>query len=99
MNVTVSSEAERQRLMQLVAEKNMHEYMLVVNRLVEKCFTDCVTTFSSRKLTGKEQTCVLTCTDKFMASLARMNQRYTEQNILRADSAGALPGSTPDDEA
>lgn len=46
-NIRVSNEFERQQLLQIVNEKNMREYMLVVNKLVEKCFTDCISTFRS----------------------------------------------------
>jgi hypothetical protein len=55
----------------------------------------------SRKLTGKETSCVNVCCDKFLQGVGRMNQRFVEQNLLaqerKAEALAAANSGVVDD--
>nr|CAI6558625.1 CIH_HP1_G0014060.mRNA.1.CDS.1 [Saccharomyces cerevisiae] len=44
----------------------MKDFMRLYSNLVERCFTDCVNDFTTSKLTNKEQTCIMKCSEKFL---------------------------------
>ena len=44
--IDVANEYERHQVEAMMREKSMREYMTVFNKLVEKCFSDCVNSFS-----------------------------------------------------
>ncbi|KXZ42650.1 hypothetical protein GPECTOR_127g528 [Gonium pectorale] len=48
------------------------------NRLVERCFKECVEDMRSKALTGKEEQCVAKCCEKFMHVTARVGMRFQE---------------------
>jgi mitochondrial import inner membrane translocase subunit TIM9 len=58
------------------------------SNLVQRCFNDCVTDFTSKSLAGKEEGCVLRCVDKFLKSSERLSERFQEQNAAMAQSGG-----------
>ncbi|KNC48925.1 uncharacterized protein AMSG_04670 [Thecamonas trahens ATCC 50062] len=98
--LNVANEYERQQVEAIMQQKTVRDYMTVYNKLVEKCFSDCVNSFSSRKLTGKETSCVNTCCDKFLMGVSRMNQRFVEQNILMQEKkAEALKAARSGDDS
>lgn len=59
--------------------------------LVQRCFDDCVTDFTSKSLHSREDGCVMRCVDKFMKSQERLGQRFQEQNAAMMQS-GQIPG-------
>jgi len=60
--------------------------------LVQRCFTDCVTDFTSKTLLGKEESCVMRCVDKSLKSSERLGERFQEMNAQMAQQGGMAPG-------
>jgi import inner membrane translocase subunit TIM9 len=56
------------------------------SNLVQRCFNDCVTDFTSKTLGSKEEGCVMRCVDKFLKSSERLGERFAEQNAAMAQS-------------
>ncbi|OJD24528.1 mitochondrial import inner membrane translocase subunit tim9 [Blastomyces percursus] len=52
----------------------------VYSNIVQRCFEDCVSDFTTKSLISREQGCVNRCFDKFMKGSERINQRFQEQN-------------------
>jgi len=76
------NQREQQEFQRVVEQKQMKDFMRLYSNLVERCFTDCVNDFTSAKLTGKEEACVLKCSEKFLKHSERVGQRFQEQNAL-----------------
>lgn len=62
------------------------------SNLVQRCFNDCVTDFSSKSLQTKEEGCVMRCVDKFLKSSERLGERFQEQNAAMAQQGGMMGG-------
>lgn len=45
--------------------------MTLYSGLVERCFNDCATDFTTTKLKTAEETCINHCADKFLALSSR----------------------------
>lgn len=58
------------------------------SNLVQRCFNDCVTDFTSKTLLSKEEGCVMRCVDKFLKSSERLGERFQEQNAQMAQQGG-----------
>ncbi|KAI8840532.1 Tim10/DDP family zinc finger protein [Chytridium lagenaria] len=66
--------------MQNMAEKlQLKENYNLSSNLTDICFTDCINDFTSRVLSGKEETCLSRCTEKFLKHTLRVNIRIMEQ--------------------
>lgn len=76
------NQREQAEFQKLVEQKQMKDFMRLYSNLVERCFSDCVNDFTSSKLTSKEETCVLKCSEKFLKHSERVGQRFQEQNAL-----------------
>lgn len=50
----------------------------VYNKVVNRCFMDCVNSFRHKSLDGKEDECVSNCTRKFLAFTQRAAVRFAE---------------------
>lgn len=50
------------------------------NSLVERCFVDCVDTFTRKTLQKQEETCVMKCAEKFLKHTMRVGMRFAELN-------------------
>ncbi|KAH3683838.1 hypothetical protein WICPIJ_005212 [Wickerhamomyces pijperi] len=74
------NQREQQQFQKIVEQKQMKDFMRLYSNLVERCFADCVNDFTSDKLTSREQTCVLKCSEKFLKHSERVGQRFQEQN-------------------
>mmetsp|Transcript_44028 Transcript_44028/g.71672 ORF Transcript_44028/g.71672 Transcript_44028/m.71672 type:complete len:82 (+) Transcript_44028:123-368(+) len=62
----------------LLEEMQMRDSLSMYNRLVERCFTDCVENFRTTKLDQKEHTCLSRCVDKFLKHSQRSGVRFAE---------------------
>lgn len=71
--------AEQAQFQRLIEGKQMKDFMRLYSNLVQRCFADCVSDFTSNKLTSKEESCVLKCSDKFLKHSERVGQRFAEQ--------------------
>jgi len=47
---------------------------------VERCFNDCVDSFTRKSLQKQEETCVMRCAEKFMKHSMRVGMRFAELN-------------------
>lgn len=63
------------------------------SNLVQRCFNDCVTDFTSKSLLGKEEGCVMRCVDKFLKSSERLGERFQEQNAQMANQGPSSIGN------
>lgn len=54
MSGTSMAQQDEMRLMQMMQEMQMADSLRMYNELVERCFGECVDSFRSRKLDGKE---------------------------------------------
>lgn len=50
------------------------------NSLVERCFNNCVDSFTRKALTKQEETCVRRCAEKFLKHSMRVGMRFAELN-------------------
>ncbi|GAB1726398.1 hypothetical protein KC343_g16842 [Hortaea werneckii] len=82
---------EQRELQGRMERKQMKDFMNMYSNLVQRCFTDCVTDFTSKSLLGKEEGCVMRCVDKFLKSSERLGERFQEQNAAMAQQ-GSMPG-------
>lgn len=67
---------------QIMMELQMKDYMNMFNGLTERCFHSCVSDFSTRNLTSKEETCMYRCVDKFIRHTQRVGLVFQEQTLL-----------------
>ena len=61
-----ASEADRQATMAKLEEMQVKDMLRMFNGLVERCFSECVSSFRSKALTGPEETCVNACAEKYL---------------------------------
>ncbi|KAJ1924438.1 protein transporter tim9 [Tieghemiomyces parasiticus] len=80
MDFSQFNEADTQRMQQLLERNQMRDFMRLYSGLVQRCFDSCVTDFTSKTMSTKEEGCVSRCTDKFMKHAERVGQRFAEQN-------------------
>nr|POF11628.1 mitochondrial import inner membrane translocase subunit tim9 [Quercus suber] len=84
--------AEQRDLQGRMERKQMKDFMNMYSNLVQRCFNDCVTDFSSKSLQSKEEGCVMRCVDKFLKSSERLGERFQEQNAAMAQQGGVMGG-------
>ncbi|KAG5233822.1 Mitochondrial import inner membrane translocase Tim9 family protein [Salix suchowensis] len=49
-------------------------------QLRDRCFNDCVDSFTRKSLQKQEETCVMRCAEKFMKHSMRVGMRFAELN-------------------
>lgn len=79
---------EQQEFTRLIEQKQMKDFMRLYSNLVERCFSDCVNDFTSNKLTGREQSCITRCSEKFLKHSERVGLRFQEQNAAMGQGLG-----------
>jgi len=67
------------------------KFAQMYSNLVQRCFNDCVSDFTSKSLLGREEGCVMRCVDKFLKSSERLGERFQEQNAQMAQQG--IPNS------
>lgn len=83
MNVPLEAVAElpeehRQAMMATLEHMQVRDSLRMYNRLVQRCFTDCVTDFRSKALDSTEEKCVARCCEKYLNVTARTGMRFHE---------------------
>ena len=58
------------------------------SKMVQRCFDDCVTDFTTKSLTSREEGCVMRCVDKSLKASGRLNERFQEQNAAMMQGQG-----------
>ncbi|KAJ1516030.1 protein transporter tim9 [Coelomomyces lativittatus] len=63
------------------SKRKMKDFFKMYTNLVDRCFTDCVHGFTSSALSGKEDSCLTKCVDKYLRHTERVSLRFAEQNL------------------
>lgn len=58
------------------------------SKLVDKCFDDCVTDFTSKTISSREEGCISRCWDKNMKAQERIQARFAENNEAMMTQGG-----------
>lgn len=58
--------------------------------MVQTCFDHCVNDFTTKSVTGKEESCTMKCVDKNLKTQERLGQRFQEYNAAMMQT-GQLP--------
>jgi import inner membrane translocase subunit TIM9 len=70
----------------------MKDSLEMYNRLVEKCFGECVHSFRSKSLDKKETDCVKHCSEKYIKLTQRVGLRFAEQQALAQQKQQQMGG-------
>jgi len=68
----------RAMFLQTLEHMQVRDSLKLYNKLVERCFNDCVQDFRSKNLDKDEEKCVSKCCEKFMNVSARTGARFQE---------------------
>ncbi|KAJ3201067.1 protein transporter tim9 [Dinochytrium kinnereticum] len=69
----------QQQMQQMQEKLQLKENYQLSSNLTDICFDDCVKDFTTKVLSGKEETCLSRCTEKFLKHTLRVNIRIMEQ--------------------
>lgn len=72
------NDAERRHFEGIVEQKQAKDFFRLYSNIMERCFTDCVSDFTSKSLQSKEETCVNRCIDKYFVYMERVGNRFGE---------------------
>ncbi|KAK6514227.1 protein transporter tim9 [Arthrobotrys conoides] len=86
--------SEQREFQSVVERRQMREFMTMYSNLVQRCFDDCVTDFTSKTMNNKEEGCISKCVEKWLKGSERMGQRFAEQNAAMMASGGSLGGAS-----
>ncbi|KZT33302.1 mitochondrial import inner membrane translocase subunit TIM9 [Sistotremastrum suecicum HHB10207 ss-3] len=89
MDFSKLNAAEQAHMTKYIEKKQMHDFMNLYAGLVERCFTSCCSDFTSKALSGKEETCVMNCADKFLKHTERVGARFAEHNAETMNEAAS----------
>ncbi|KAI9891531.1 MAG: hypothetical protein M1814_002654 [Vezdaea aestivalis] len=70
---------EQKTLAGRLEARQMKEMITMYQRVVGKCFADCITEFKSNELNDHERKCVTTCFDKQSSAAERLSTRFQEK--------------------
>mmetsp|Transcript_87860 Transcript_87860/g.138689 ORF Transcript_87860/g.138689 Transcript_87860/m.138689 type:complete len:94 (-) Transcript_87860:74-355(-) len=73
------SERDKAHVLSQLNDMQMQESMNTYNNLVERCFSECVTSFRTKALDNTEEQCVKRCVQKFMSFSQRVAMRFQEK--------------------
>lgn len=62
--------------------KSVRDFVASYNKLIEICFVDCITDFTTRDVQAKEEKCSLNCMEKYLQMNQRISQRFAEFQML-----------------
>ncbi|KAG2444782.1 hypothetical protein HXX76_001525 [Chlamydomonas incerta] len=75
-------------------QMQVRDSLKMYNKLVERCFKECVEDMRSKALTGKEEQCVAKCCEKFMHVTGRVGMRFQEFfSQMEQQAAAAVAGA------
>ncbi|XP_065877181.1 mitochondrial import inner membrane translocase subunit Tim9 [Euphorbia lathyris] len=72
------------RMAAVIEQLQVRDSMRMYNSVVERCFTDCVDSFTRKSLAKQEETCVMRCAEKFLKHSLRVGMRFAELNNMAA---------------
>jgi hypothetical protein len=62
-------------MLERLEDMQLKDTLRMFNGLVERCFSECVTGFRSKALTGPEEKCVSVCANKYLKHSVSQRQR------------------------
>ena len=74
-------------IMKKLNELQVTEMMNTYNGMVDRCFSECVTSFRTKNLDDQETDCAKRCVQKSMAFQTRVGARFAEKNAAKAEAA------------
>ncbi|KAL1679139.1 Tim10/DDP family zinc finger protein [Schizophyllum commune] len=87
MDMSNFSSAEQAHMTKVIEKRQMADFLQTYSKIVERCFTSCCNDFTSKTLSSKEETCVMSCTEKFMKHSERVGARFAELNAEMMQAA------------
>jgi mitochondrial import inner membrane translocase subunit TIM9 len=87
MDLNQLPEHEKQQLLAKLHEKQSRQFMDLYNTIVNKCFTDCVNSFTSESLNSDEKDCLKNCTIKQLKLTNRIGQQLADNQIVNPSSS------------
>ncbi|KAG5990762.1 protein translocase subunit [Claviceps lovelessii] len=81
-----SSSVKQSVMKQVLAEANLANARVLIDKLQENCFEKCVPKPGS-SLSSGEQTCMTTCMEKYMAAWNQVNSAYI--NRIRQEQSNS----------
>lgn len=90
MDLNQLPEGEKQRLLQKLQEKQSKQFIDLYNTIVNKCFNDCINSFTSESLNSDEKDCLKKCTIKQLKLTNRIGQQLAENQIVNNPSSATL---------
>ncbi|PVU96148.1 hypothetical protein BB559_002497 [Furculomyces boomerangus] len=80
MNFIPQQLTPEQQLEVLFQQKQQKEYLRLYNYLVNKCFDDCINSFTTKALSDREINCTRRCAKKYMKLNDFASIRFSEEN-------------------
>ncbi|KAH7873141.1 Tim10/DDP family zinc finger protein [Lentinula edodes] len=80
MDFSAFNSAEQAHMNKIIEKKQMQDFLRLYANIVERCFSSCCNDFTSKTLSSKEETCVMSCTEKFLKHSERVGSRFAELN-------------------
>ncbi|KAJ9172340.1 hypothetical protein P3X46_015588 [Hevea brasiliensis] len=77
-------EEDQRRMAAVIEQLQVRDSMRMYNSVVERCFNDCVDSFTRKSLQKQEETCIMRCAEKFLKHSMRVGLRFAELNNLAA---------------
>ncbi|KAJ4824741.1 protein transporter tim9 [Turnera subulata] len=71
-------EEDKQRMNSMIENLQLRDSLRMYNSLTERCFNDCVESFTRKSLQKQEETCVTRCVEKYMKHSMRVGMRFAE---------------------
>jgi mitochondrial import inner membrane translocase subunit TIM9 len=72
----------QEALVKEIETLQMQDMLRLYNEMAEMCFNKCVTSFRSKELGKKENTCLELCVGKYMKNMTRCGMRFAEEQYL-----------------
>merc|ERR1712146_329527 len=86
---------DNEDLVRKLDELQMEDTLRLNNSITERCFFNCVNSFTSSELDSHEELCVQRCVQKFATHLQRVGRNFAEQQALEMDQHSASTSATP----
>lgn len=102
MSFLVESSTKKQEpdlqknVLDLTEQREGEDNLRMFNTMVEKCFSDCINDFRTRKMTSREELCVNRCAEKFLRHQQRVGKNLLEIQLqLEEERAVKAEGQRP----
>ncbi|KAH6814563.1 Tim10/DDP family zinc finger protein [Perilla frutescens var. frutescens] len=74
------TELDQARISAVIDQMQTRDSLSLYNKLSQRCFSDCVTTFYRKALGKQEEVCVRRCVEKFLRLSTEVAVRFGELN-------------------